>query len=135
MTGLSIQAITREHIAQAIRRLRTSRNLTQDEVVLRARTLDVGLSKLHASQVSDFERGKAFPSFAALLIIIAACSDDGETIDFGSFQAALEISCGAEPAVVDKLMVLQTAIEELVEEAVDFALKEKDKPVTVDPST
>ena len=126
MTGLSIQAITREHIAQAFRRLRTSRNLTQEEVALRARTLDVCLAKLHASQISDFERGRTLPSFAALLIILAACSDDGETIDFGAFQAALEISCGAEPA--DRLRALQDAIKELVEEAVGLALKETGKP-------
>ena len=86
----------------------------------------MGFGGLLESQISDFERGKTLPSFGSLLLLLAACSTDGESVDFRVLQKALIDNSGSpEPAVVDKLRDIQAAMGDLLQEAVDLASEEK----------
>ena len=80
--------ITREALGSAFRYLRTSAGLTQRQVCDRATQFE-DYGKLGESQVSDFERGRIQPSLSSLLNLLAACSADGETVDFAALQWAI----------------------------------------------
>lgn len=82
--------ITPEAVAEALRLLRIRHGLTQKELAIRAREFSgEHFGKLLESQISDFERGRALPSFGSLLNLLAGYSSSGKAVDFSMLQAAL----------------------------------------------
>jgi len=86
---MKAEDVTREALAKALRFLRQSAGLTQRALAIRSKSLSPPLRRVLESQVSDFERGRALPSFLTLVSMVAACSADGRTVDFSRLQDAL----------------------------------------------
>jgi transcriptional regulator with XRE-family HTH domain len=85
---MKAEDLTLETLSVAIRTLRQSAGLTQTALAERSASLSPPLRRLLAGQVSDFERGRALPSFQTLLSMVVACSADGATVDFSRLQNA-----------------------------------------------
>ena len=96
-------SITRLAIAETLRLLRTLQGLTQRQVVERAKPFcEDGFGKLLESQISDFENGKAMPTFGTLLNLISACSETGRDVDFQLLQETLEYAVNNSPDALNR---------------------------------
>ena len=94
------EMLTGELLARSLRNLRSLAHLTQREIAERAsRFNDFGFGRLLESQISDFERGKTLPSLGSLFNLLAACSDDAETVDLNILQRAIAIELDTEDEV------------------------------------
>lgn len=82
--------VTKLAVGKALRLLRGVAGLTQKDLATK-------MGSQAPSQVSDWERGASFPKMESLVALLAACSEDGETVDFRRLQEALRATSVAVP--------------------------------------
>ena len=95
MMSLRIDDVTEDALRCLVRNLRRRARLNQKELAERTVQLPAPpFRRVLKSQLSDYDRGRKFPSFLSLVSILAACSAEG-TLDFALLAPALEMGVGS----------------------------------------